>query len=110
MRQFFSKQTFLGLLIGLIAPWLCLPLVWFLLSLGHETSVEYEYLQFKLFDYSRSRHLSLALISNLLWFYLFLNREKYLISRGMILAMLLYAPYMIYVYFFTESIGTQIGQ
>ena len=104
------KETLLGLAIGLIAPWVCLPIVWFLLSLGHNTSIEYEFLQFKLFDYTRSRHLSLALISNMLWFYLFLNREKYLVSRGMILAMLLYAPYMIYVYFFTESIATQLGQ
>lgn len=109
MNTILNKETIIGLIIGLVSPWLILPLVWFLLGASHNTSVEYEYLQFKLFDYTKSRHLSLALIPNLLWFYFFLNREKYLIVRGIILAMLLFAPYMLYVYFFAEPLGTSLG-
>ena len=109
MKSFLSKETLYGLLIGGVSPWICLPIIWFLLGLYHGTSLKYEYVQFDLFDYIKSRHLSLALISNLLWFYFFLNRESYLIVRGIILAMLLYAPYMIYVYFFSEPLGINIG-
>jgi hypothetical protein len=39
----------------------------------------------------------LGLIPNLAWFYLFLNREKYAYTRGIIFGMLLYAPFMVYV-------------
>ena len=43
---------------------------------------------------------SLALISNLIWFYMFLNREYYDVARGIIFAMLCFIPYMIYVNLF----------
>ncbi|MBM3160097.1 MAG: hypothetical protein FJZ66_02085 [Bacteroidetes bacterium] len=55
-------------------------------------------LQFELSDTIKSKHLSLGLISNLIWFYYFLNREKYLITRGLILGMLVYAPFMVYIF------------
>ncbi|MBM3418115.1 MAG: hypothetical protein FJY17_04225 [Bacteroidetes bacterium] len=98
MSDFFSKQTLIGLLIGLVSPFVFLPVVWFFLGQSQNYTFEYMKLQFELSDTIKSKHLSLALISNLIWFYYFLNKEKYLITRGLILGMLVYAPFMVYIY------------
>ena len=98
MRSFFSKETLLGLAIGLISPLVFLPVVWFILGQAQNVSIQYAWLQFEANDMIKSKHLSIALISNLIWFYYFLNKEKYMITRGLILGMLAYAPYMLYVF------------
>ena len=99
MRSFFSKYTLLGMSIGLISPIMFLPLVWFVLGQAQHSSVQYMWMQFDMNSMIKSKHLSLAMISNLVWFYYFLNKEKYLITRGIILGMLAYAPYMLYIFF-----------
>jgi hypothetical protein len=99
MRSFYSKETLMGILIGLVSPLIFLPLVWFILGQAQHVSVQYMWLQFDMNDMIKSKHLSLALISNLIWFYYFLNREKYMVTRGLILGMLVYAPYMLYIFF-----------
>jgi hypothetical protein len=47
-----------------------------------------------------SKYLSLSFIPNLFWFYFFLNREQYEVTRGIILATLSMVPYAIYVNIF----------
>ncbi len=98
MSSFFTKQTLIGVLIGFFSPVVFLPLVWFILGQAQNSSLEYMKLQFEMSDIIKSKHLSLALISNLIWFYYFLNKEKYLITRGLILGMLVYAPFMLYIF------------
>jgi hypothetical protein len=48
-------------------------------------------------DMVRSKFLSLAIIANLLWFYLTINREKYGLGMGIIAGTILYLPYVLYV-------------
>jgi hypothetical protein len=48
-------------------------------------------------DMVRSKFLSLAIIANLFWFYLSLNRERYELGMGIILGTILYLPYVLYV-------------
>ena len=48
----------------------------------------------------QSKFISLSIIPNLLWFYFFLNRERYDIARGIILGSALFLPYIIYINLF----------
>ena len=100
MKIKLNKNNFLGFGIGILSPLLFIPIVLFILA--SVTSVSYGYIweQFITFPEYTSKYTSLALISNLLWFYLFLNREYYDVARGIILAMLCFIPYMIYVNLF----------
>ncbi|NBR14347.1 MAG: hypothetical protein EBQ94_13165 [Flavobacteriales bacterium] len=96
MRINFTREHAIGLLIGVVSPLVFLPLVLLILSFTQNTSFEYLWQQVVQFPEYRSKYISLALISNLVWFYLFLNREKYNYSYGIILGMIVFVPYMIY--------------
>ncbi|MFM7473940.1 MAG: hypothetical protein ACKO00_08520 [Crocinitomicaceae bacterium] len=103
MSNFFTKKTLIGMLIGLVSPLVFLPIIWFILGQAQNSSWEYMKLQFEMSDMIKSKHISLALISNLIWFYYFLNKEKYLITRGLILGMLIYAPFMLYIFIYNND-------
>ena len=100
MKASLNKELLFGVIIGVISPILFLPLLIYIMSIsdGYSFSVLWEQLLSNSMD--SSKYISLALISNLLWFYFFLNREKYYHTRGIILGMICYAPYMIYIYYF----------
>lgn len=100
MKQNFNSAFFKGLAIGAISPLICLPLIVFILSQSYGQSFQYLWHQTLEFPEFSSRYLSLGLIGNLGWFYFFLNREQYFITRGIVFGMLLYAPFMIYVNLF----------
>ncbi|MEN9700181.1 MAG: hypothetical protein RLZZ301_1379 [Bacteroidota bacterium] len=97
MKQLLTSSFLSGLAIGFFTPIVFLPLI--VLIIAQAQGMSFHYLWYQTFHYMEfmSRYLSLGLILNLGWFYLFLNREKYLHTRGIIFGMLLYAPYMIYV-------------
>jgi len=100
MKIKLNKNHFVGFGIGILSPLLFIPIVLFILA--SVTSVSYGYIweQFITFPEYTSKYTSLALISNLLWFYMFLNREYFDVARGIIFAMLCFIPYMIYVNLF----------
>ena len=100
MKIKLKKNHFVGFGIGILSPLLFIPIVLFILA--SVTSVSYGNIweQFITYPEYTSKYTSLALISNLLWFYLFLNREYYDLARGIIFAMLCFIPYMIYVNLF----------
>ena len=100
MKIKLKKNHFVGFGIGILSPLLFIPIVLFILA--SVTSVSYGNIweQFITYPEYTSKYTSLALISNLLWFYLFLNREYYDVARGIIFAMLCFIPYMIYVNLF----------
>ena len=100
MKIKLKKNHFVGFGIGILSPMLFIPIVLFILA--SVTSVSYGNIweQFITYPEYTSKYTSLALISNLLWFYLFLNREYYDVARGIIFAMLCFIPYMIYVNLF----------
>ena len=96
MKINFTREHAIGLLIGVVSPLVFLPVVLLILSFAQNTSFNYLWDQVVQFPEYRSKYISLALISNLVWFYLFLNREKYNYSYGIILGMIVFVPYMIY--------------
>ncbi|MEY3586409.1 MAG: hypothetical protein RLZZ243_1473 [Bacteroidota bacterium] len=92
-----TKEHVLGFLIGVLSPIIFLPIIVFILSQSRHTEFSYLWSQVNDSVEYLSRYLSLGLIPNLLWFYLFLNKEKYAYTRGIIFGMLIYAPFMVYV-------------
>ena len=95
-----TREGLLGYGIGLLSPIIVLPLVLFILSMVYSYDFSYFWNQFVQNTQYTSKYLSLACIPNLFWFYMFLNREKYSIARGIILATLTLVPFAIYANFF----------
>ena len=97
MKLNWSFSHTIGLLIGFFSPLLMLPLVILILSQFENMEFVYLWKQFLNLDVVRSKYISLCLISNLFWFYFFLNREKYNLSKGIIAGTIFYFPYILYV-------------
>jgi hypothetical protein len=94
-----TKNHTYGLIIGIISPLIFIPLV--ILMLSWIENFQFSQLMSKFMDASivRSKIISIAIISNLIWFYLSLNREKWGLAMGIIVATMLFLPYILYVNF-----------
>ena len=86
-----------GLILGFLSPLLFVPLVIFLLAWSRNYSFEEIWNMFLLSRQTMSKVISLSIISNLIWFYVFLNRNNYGFAMGIILGTLAYFPFIIYV-------------
>lgn len=95
-----SKEAWFGFGIGLATPFVFLPIVLYILSLSFSYDFSFFWHQFSTNALYASKYLSLGSIPNLLWFYLFLNRDAYSTARGIIMATLALVPFSIYVNFF----------
>ncbi|MFT5779690.1 MAG: hypothetical protein ACI837_002649 [Crocinitomicaceae bacterium] len=90
----------IGGLLGLLTPLLVAPLVLLFLSYVQEYYFEMLWSKFANNDPYRIKILTIAIIANLIWFYVFLNRKKYDTAMGVILGSVAFAPYVVYVKFF----------
>ncbi len=90
-----------GLVLGLVSPILFIPIVLLLLSWLQNFQFSQLLYKFEMVQTMRSKVISIAIISNLLWFYLSINREKFGWGMGIIVATFCYLPYVIYVNFFS---------
>jgi hypothetical protein len=99
LRNWTKNHTY-GLIIGIISPLIFIPLV--ILMLSWIENFQFSQLLSKFMNASivRSKIISIAIISNLIWFYLSLNREKWGLAMGIIVATILFLPYILYVNFF----------
>jgi tetrahydromethanopterin S-methyltransferase subunit F len=99
LRNWTKNHTY-GLIIGIISPLIFIPLV--ILMLSWIENFQFSQLMSKFMNASivRSKIISIAIISNLIWFYLSLNREKWGLAMGIIVATILFLPYILYVNFF----------
>ena len=100
MKENFNKQLLYGALLGVITPILFLPVLVYFLSLSKGMDFDVVWSQISTNNMNTSKYLSLSMIVNLIWFYYFLNKEQYHLTRGIILGMICFAPYMVYIYFF----------
>lgn len=89
-----------GVLLGLITPLVFIPLVIFVISFAQNYYFEHLWNKFTLNGPYRIQIITISIISNLVWFYLFLNKERFNFAMGIILGSLLYAPYIVYIKFF----------
>jgi len=88
-----------GLIVGLISPLIFVPLTILILSLVQNYDFDQLWHRFVLNRNYRGMVISVSVISNLIWFYLSLNREKYAFARAVIIATFCFLPYIIYVKF-----------
>jgi len=89
-----------GLLLGFVTPLLFIPLVIFVIALSQNYYFEFLWSKFQLNGPYRIQITTISIIANLVWFYIFLNKERYNFAMGIILGSLLYAPYIVYIKFF----------
>jgi len=86
-----------GLLVGIFSPLVFVPLVILLLAWARNYSFGEIWDMFVLSTQTMSKVISLAIISNLLWFYIFINRNNYGLAMGIILGTIAYLPFIVYV-------------
>jgi hypothetical protein len=91
-----TKRT-VGLIIGIISPFIFVPLIILLISWSQNFYFSVLWNKFTGNMIAQSRFISLAIIPNLLWFYLFLNKERYDIARGIIIGSAIFIPFIVYV-------------
>jgi hypothetical protein len=94
-----SMQHTKGLFVGVLSPLLFIPIVIFLLAWAQHYPFSVLWENFLALNVMKSKIVSIAIISNLGWFYLALNREKYGFSMGVILGSIAFLPYVLYVNF-----------
>lgn len=95
-----TKHHGLGVLIGLVSPLIFIPIVIFIFSCIQNHEFGRLWSDFKRFDAMQVKVITVALLSNLIWFYRTLNKEFFNVGRGIIIGTLLFSPYIVYVKFF----------
>ena len=95
-----TKEHTKGLMLGLITPIVVVPLVLFIISVTQNYMYSQLWHKFNLNNPYQIKIITLSIIANLGWFYLFLNKDRFNFARGIIIATMLYAPYIIYIKFF----------
>lgn len=100
LRLSWNMRRTVGLAMGILLPLVCIPLVIALLSWAQNFYFAQLWSAFTHNVDTQSKLISLSIIPNLGIFFLFLNKERYDIARGIILGSGLYLPYIIYLKFF----------
>lgn len=88
-----------GLILGLLSPIVFIPIVILLLAWVQNFHFSQLWHKFLTDQMITSKIVSIAIISNLLWFYLSINKDKYGFSMGVIIGTICFLPYVLYVNF-----------
>jgi hypothetical protein len=86
-----------GTVIGAVSPLLIIPLTILVIALTQNFYFEQLWHKFTLDTIIQSKFISLSIIPNLAWFFLFLNKERYDIARGIIIGSACHLPYIVYI-------------
>lgn len=88
-----NDNLVLGIILGIVSPllgcFLYFLILWFY-SHG-SSSTTFGYFFKTILSGNKSSIVSVSVLANLPWFYWFLNREKYLVVRGIVLATIGYS-------------------
>ena len=95
-----TKTHTYGLVIGLLSPLIFIPIVILVLTWIENFLFIQLWNKFMFDPVVKSKIISIAIISNLIWFYIFLNKEKWGYAMGIIVGTIVYLPYVVYVNFF----------
>jgi hypothetical protein len=99
-RKFnWNVRTTVGMIIGILTPVIAIPLVMEIIALKDNFAFSRLWHEFLRNHAVQSKFISLACIPNLGWFYLFLNKERYDLARGVIIGCACFIPYIIYLVF-----------
>jgi|APMed6443717190_1056831.scaffolds.fasta_scaffold102538_2 hypothetical protein len=92
-----NARMTVGTIIGVISPFLFIPLTIGLIAWSQNFMFSTLWTKFQHDVMVQSKFISLSIIPNLIWFYMFLNRERYDIARGIIIGSALFLPYIVYI-------------
>jgi len=98
--RYWNRFHTYGLITGIVSVFLCTPLVCLIYPFIDTSSFLGFTNYWEMLFYNevfRSKALSLAVIPNLIWFYVFLNKRNYNFSMGIILSSAFFIPYVIYI-------------
>jgi hypothetical protein len=95
-----SKYHTYGLIIGFLGPLIYIPLTMLIIAQVQNFHFERLWDMFFISKSTQGKFISLSIIPNLAWFYIFLNKENFGFAMGIILGSVLYFPYIVYVNFF----------
>ena len=98
--RYWNRFHTYGLITGIVSVFLSTPLVCLIYPLIDTRSFLGFTNYWEMLFYNevfRSKALSLAVIPNLIWFYIFLNKRNYNFSMGITLSSALFIPYVIYI-------------
>lgn len=98
LRNWGSAHT-KGLIVGILSPLVFIPLVILLLAWAQNFEFSRLWHMFQHDQIVKSKVVSIAIISNLIWFYLSINRDKYYFAMGVIIGTICFLPYILYVNF-----------
>lgn len=97
-RKFtWNARTTVGMIIGGITPLIFVPIVIGLIAWIQNFYFSTLWNKFFVDVVVMSKFFSLSIIPNLIWFYFFLNKERYDLARGIIIGSALYLPFIFYV-------------
>lgn len=96
-----TREHTIGIFFGLLTPFLLLPLVIWFMAMYNDYTYSFMWEQFMHMYNPQIKCLTLSIIGNLFWFYRFLNKENWNRAMGVILGSIAFAPYIIYIKFFT---------
>ena len=99
--KFNSDSQPLGIILGALAP--AITFVGYYLINYHYMTVK-EFINYLAFARTAASLLSLCLLANLLVFYIFIQTEKYLSAKGILLSTFIYGGLVCYLKFFTPSL------
>ena len=97
-RKFtWNSRVTVGMLIGLLSPIIIVPITMVIIAWAQ--NFYFSVLGSKFFSDLNimSKFVSLSIIPNLVWFYIFLNKERYDLARGIIIGSALFLPFILYV-------------
>lgn len=98
MKKFnWNLRTTVGTIIGILSPFICVPLTILIIAWAQHYPFSLFWDRFFMDINVMSKFLSLSIIPNLIWFYVFLNKERYDIARGVIVGSALFLPFIVYV-------------
>lgn len=91
----------LGILLGILAPAIAFFSYYFI---NYRYMSSGEFINFLALAKTSSALVSLCVLANLLLFYIFIQAEKYLSAKGILLSTFLYGGLVVYLKFFTPSL------
>ncbi|HEX8517675.1 MAG TPA: hypothetical protein VF868_15865 [Bacteroidia bacterium] len=99
MKNFNWDRTWIGLILGLIAPFISLC-VYYLVNYNYMTIGGF--INYMKLGNTYTPVISLCVLTNLVPFYLLVNKEKYAGTKGVLGATFVWAGIVLFLKFFTE--------
>lgn len=97
-RKFtWNSRVTAGMIIGVLSPIVMVPVTMMLIAWAQNFYFSLLWSKFFTDLAIMSKFISLSIIPNLVWFYIFLNKERYDLARGIIIGSALFLPFILYV-------------